>query len=77
MSRLSSDEEITRALDSLPGWRRDSGTLVASHDSPGFPIVVQLIVIAADEAEPRDTTRMSTCAGRSRTGGCRRTPQAA
>jgi 4a-hydroxytetrahydrobiopterin dehydratase len=51
MSRLSSDQEITRALESLPGWRRDGGTLVASYDAPSFPTAVQLIVIAGDEAE--------------------------
>jgi len=51
MSRLLSDEEITKELGNLPGWRRDGNSLVASYDSPDFPAAVQLIVHAGDEAE--------------------------
>jgi 4a-hydroxytetrahydrobiopterin dehydratase len=51
MSRLSTDEEISRQLRDLPGWRRDGGSLVASYDAPDFPTAVQLIVQAGDEAE--------------------------
>ena len=51
MSRLLSDEEITRQLAALPGWRRDGDALVASFDAPDFPAAVQLIVDAGDEAE--------------------------
>jgi 4a-hydroxytetrahydrobiopterin dehydratase len=51
MSRLLSDEEITRALIDLPGWRRENDSLVASYDAPSFPVAVQLIVATADEAE--------------------------
>jgi 4a-hydroxytetrahydrobiopterin dehydratase len=51
MSRLLTDEEITRQLAALPGWRRDGGALVASFDAPDFPAAVQLIVDAGDEAE--------------------------
>ena len=51
MSRLSTDEEITRQLGSLPGWQRDGDSLVASYDAPDFPAAVQLIVAAGDEAE--------------------------
>jgi 4a-hydroxytetrahydrobiopterin dehydratase len=51
MSRLLTDQEITRQLDNLPGWRRDGDSLVASYDSPDFPTAVQLIVNAGDEAE--------------------------
>lgn len=51
MSRLLSDEEITRALGDLPGWRRDGVSLVASYDAPDFPAAVRLIVEAGDEAE--------------------------
>jgi 4a-hydroxytetrahydrobiopterin dehydratase len=49
--RPSSDEEITRQLGSLPGWRRDGDALVASYRAPDFPTAVQLIVQAGDEAE--------------------------
>jgi 4a-hydroxytetrahydrobiopterin dehydratase len=51
MSRLLTDEEITRQLGNLPGWRRDGESLVASYDAPDFPTAVQLIVAAGDEAE--------------------------
>jgi 4a-hydroxytetrahydrobiopterin dehydratase len=51
MARLLTDEEITRQLGDLPGWRRDSGSLVASYKAPDFPTAVQLIVAAGDEAE--------------------------
>jgi 4a-hydroxytetrahydrobiopterin dehydratase len=51
MSRLLSDEEITRQLADLPGWRRDGESLAASYDAPDFPAAVQLIVEAGDEAE--------------------------
>jgi 4a-hydroxytetrahydrobiopterin dehydratase len=51
MSRLLTDEEITRQLHDLPGWRRDGVSLVASYDAPDFPSAVRLIVEAGDEAE--------------------------
>lgn len=51
MSRLLSDEEITRQLGELPGWRRDGVSLVTSYDAPDFPAAVRLIVEAGDEAE--------------------------
>jgi len=51
MTRLLTDEEITRQLDDLPGWQRDGESLVASYDAPDFPTAVQLIVEAGDVAE--------------------------
>lgn len=51
MTRLSSNEEITRQLSDLPGWRRDGDSLVASYDAPNFPAAVQLIVDVGDQAE--------------------------
>lgn len=51
MSRLLSDEEITRQVGELPGWRRDEDSLTASYDAPDFPTAVQLIVDAGVEAE--------------------------
>ena len=51
MSRLLTDEEISRQLGALPGWRRDGESLVATYDAPDFPAAVQLIVQAGDEAE--------------------------
>jgi 4a-hydroxytetrahydrobiopterin dehydratase len=51
MSRLLTDEEITRQLGDLAGWRRDGDSLGASYDAPDFPTAVQLIVDAGVEAE--------------------------
>ena len=51
MSRLLTDEEVTRALGELPGWRRDGESLVASYDAPDFPTAVQLIVESGVQAE--------------------------
>jgi len=51
MSRLLGDEEITRQLGDLPGWRREGPDLLASFDAPDFPAAVRLIVEAGDEAE--------------------------
>ena len=51
MSRLLTNEEITRQTAALPGWRRDGESLVASYDAPDFRAAVQLIVEAGDEAE--------------------------
>jgi|SRR5450631_4115277 len=51
MSRLLTDQEITRQLAALPGWRRDGDAMVASFEAPDFPAAVQLIVEAGGEAE--------------------------
>jgi 4a-hydroxytetrahydrobiopterin dehydratase len=51
MSRLLSDEEITRQLGDLPGWRRDNDSLVATYDAPDFPGAVQLIAAVGEDAE--------------------------
>ena len=51
MTRLLTDEEIARQLGDLPGWRRDSETLVASYDAPDFPTAIRLIVEVGDAAE--------------------------
>ena len=51
MTRILTDEEITRQLDDLPGWTRDAESLRASYDAPDFPTAVQLIVEVGEEAE--------------------------
>ncbi|MEO8556867.1 MAG: 4a-hydroxytetrahydrobiopterin dehydratase [Actinomycetota bacterium] len=51
MTRLLSDEEITRQLGDLPGWTHDGESLGASYDAPDFPTAVRMIVEAGDEAE--------------------------
>jgi 4a-hydroxytetrahydrobiopterin dehydratase len=54
MSRLLTDEEISRQLADLTGWRRDGEAITASYDAPDFPAAVRLVVAAADEAEQMD-----------------------
>jgi 4a-hydroxytetrahydrobiopterin dehydratase len=51
MSRLLTDEEISRQVGELPGWRRDGDSLAASYDAPDFPTAVQLIVDVGAQAE--------------------------
>jgi 4a-hydroxytetrahydrobiopterin dehydratase len=54
MSRLLTDEEVSRQLADLDGWRRDGNAISASYDAPDFPAAVRLVVAAADEAEQMD-----------------------
>jgi 4a-hydroxytetrahydrobiopterin dehydratase len=51
MARLLDDEEITRQLDGLPGWRRDADTIRAAYDAPDFPTAIRLVDEVANEAE--------------------------
>ncbi|HEY8620442.1 MAG TPA: 4a-hydroxytetrahydrobiopterin dehydratase [Dermatophilaceae bacterium] len=51
MTRLLTDEEITRQLGDLPGWHRDGESLVASYDAPDFPAALKLVALAGDDAE--------------------------
>lgn len=51
MSRLLTDDEVTRQLADLPGWAREGDAIVASIEAPDFPAAVRIVVAAADEAE--------------------------
>lgn len=51
MSRLLTDDEVTRQLADLPGWVREDDALVASIEAPDFPAAIRLVAAAADEAE--------------------------
>lgn len=51
MSRLLTDEEVTRQLGDLPGWERTGDAITATYDAPDFPTAVRLVVDVADEAE--------------------------
>ncbi|WP_226347178.1 4a-hydroxytetrahydrobiopterin dehydratase [Agilicoccus flavus] len=51
MSRLLDDDEISRALEDLPGWSRDGDTIRASYRSPAFLDAIGLVTRVADEAE--------------------------
>jgi len=51
MARLLSDEEVTRQVADLDGWRREGDTLVTAYTSPDFPAAIALVSAAADAAE--------------------------
>lgn len=51
MTRLLDDEEITRQLADLPGWRWRDGALHAWVEAPSFADAVGLVTAVADEAE--------------------------
>ena len=51
MSRLLTDDEVTRQLADLPGWRREGDALVATVRAPDFPAAIRLVSAVADDAE--------------------------
>ncbi|MBR7742983.1 4a-hydroxytetrahydrobiopterin dehydratase [Phycicoccus sp. BSK3Z-2] len=51
MSRLLTDDEISRQLGDLPGWERDGEAIVATIEAPDFPAAIRIVATAADEAE--------------------------
>ena len=51
MSRLLTDDEVTRQLADLPGWRREGDALVATVRAPDFPAAIRVVSAVADDAE--------------------------
>ncbi len=51
MSRLLTDDEVTRQLADLPGWGRDGDAIVATIEAPDFPAAIRIVAAVADEAE--------------------------
>ncbi len=51
MTRLLTDDEVTRQLADLPGWRREGASIVATFETPDFPAAIRLVDEVADEAE--------------------------
>jgi 4a-hydroxytetrahydrobiopterin dehydratase len=51
---LLSEPEITAALESVPDWRRDGGTLVRRFECPSFRAAIALVGRVADAAEEAD-----------------------
>ncbi len=51
MSRLLTDDEVTRQLADLPGWSRDGDALVATVEAPDFPSAIRIVDAVAEEAE--------------------------
>ncbi len=51
MSRLLTDDEVERQLESLPDWRVDGGRIVAELEAPDFPTAITLVDEIALEAE--------------------------
>ncbi|MCU1536689.1 MAG: putative pterin-4-alpha-carbinolamine dehydratase [Humibacillus sp.] len=54
MSRLLTDEEITRQLADLPGWSRDGDTIRGAYEAPDFLAGVRLVDEVALHAEQLD-----------------------
>lgn len=51
MARILTEDEITRQLSDLAGWRREGQSLVAAYTSPDFPAAVHLVDEVALVAE--------------------------
>ncbi len=51
MSRLLTDDEVTRQLADLTGWERQGDAIVATIEAPDFPAAIRIVGAAADEAE--------------------------
>lgn len=51
MTRLLTDEEITRQLSDLPDWQGDAAALRCRIEFPDFPTAIRGVVAVADEAE--------------------------
>lgn len=51
---LLTEPEIAAALESLPGWRREGGTLVRTVECPTFREAIALVNRVADAAEEAD-----------------------
>jgi 4a-hydroxytetrahydrobiopterin dehydratase len=48
---LLSEPEITAALESIPGWRREGDWLIRTVECPTFPASIDLVNRVADAAE--------------------------
>ena len=48
------DDEITRALERLPHWRRDGGAITRSVEAPSFLEGIDLVSSVARAAEAAD-----------------------
>jgi 4a-hydroxytetrahydrobiopterin dehydratase len=54
MSELLTDEQVTAALDRLPGWRREGDALVRTAELSSFPAAIAAVDRVAELAESRD-----------------------
>ncbi len=54
MTRLLSDDDLTRQLADLPEWHRHGDAILATFEAPDFPTAIRLVTEAADEAEQMD-----------------------
>ena len=51
MSRLLTDDEVSRQLADLPGWEREGDAIVATIEAPDFPAAIRIVRAAAEDAE--------------------------
>ena len=54
MPRLLDDDEVGSALEGLPGWERETDTLVRTAELPSFPAAIAVVDRVAAIAEERD-----------------------
>lgn len=54
MPELLTDDQITEALRTLPGWEARSGSLVRAVTAPDFRAGIRLVDRVADAAEDMD-----------------------
>ncbi len=51
MTRLLTDDEVSRQLADLPGWSREGDAIVATIEAPDFPAAIRVVAAAAEDAE--------------------------
>ena len=56
--RLLDNDEITRQLQDLPGWRFSAAAIHASYDAPDFPAAVRLVGEIASALEAAHAERL-------------------
>jgi 4a-hydroxytetrahydrobiopterin dehydratase len=54
MAELLDDDAVTAALEGLPGWERDGGSIVLTAKLPSFPVAIGVVDRVAEIAEGRD-----------------------
>ena len=54
MALLLDDDAVTAALERLPGWEREGGSIVLTARLPSFPAAITVVDRVAAIAEDRD-----------------------
>ncbi|GAB3485632.1 4a-hydroxytetrahydrobiopterin dehydratase [Flexivirga sp.] len=54
MSRLLTEEEVTRQLAALDGWSRDGDAIRSEYQAPSFAAGIEFVRLVAADAEDMD-----------------------